>query len=53
MTQDEWIKFGVEHGYCAEPACNTHLGVELTDEEEAEYEDGGDPCVHVLRLWEH
>jgi hypothetical protein len=50
MTQDEWIIYGVEHGYCSHPVCDTHDGVPLTEEEEAEYEDGGDPCIHVVRL---
>jgi len=51
MTQDEWIVYGVEHGFCSVPVCDMHEGVPMTDEEEAEMEDGGDPCMHVLRLW--
>lgn len=49
MDKHEWIAFGIEQGYCQEPVCETHQGVILT-EEEADFEDGGDPCITVARL---
>lgn len=52
MTFDEWLTVGREHGYCSMPACNTHDGVPQTPAELAEWDDGGDPCVHVIRLYE-
>lgn len=52
MTFDEWLVIGREHGYCSMPACNTHDGVPQTPAELAEWDDGGDPCVHVIRLYE-
>lgn len=52
MTFDEWLAIGREHGYCSMPACNTHDGVPQTPAELAEWDDGGDPCVHVIRLYE-
>jgi hypothetical protein len=51
MDQGEWIELGVLLKFCAEPECQTHGLVALTPEEHAEFEEGGDPCVPVLRLW--
>ena len=50
MTQDEWLSFGIVHGYCSPLVCQTHDGVPMSEEEEAEFEDGGDPCIPVVRL---
>lgn len=51
MTQDEWIDLGVEQGWCSQPVCATHDGVPNTFDEDAEWDEGGDPCQHVVRLW--
>jgi hypothetical protein len=37
-------------GYCTRPVCATHDGLPSTDEEDAEWEDGYDPCVAAVRL---
>jgi hypothetical protein len=47
----DWIQIGVLNGWCSEPACDTHDGVPMTDEEADEWEEGYDPCMHILRLW--
>jgi hypothetical protein len=47
----EWIEIGVEQGWVTE-ACATHDGIPSTHEEDIAWEDGDDPCQHVLRLWE-
>ena len=55
-TQDiddaaEWIRIGVEKGWISDPFCYTHDGDPyMTEEEEKEWEDGGDPCTPVLKL---
>ena len=49
---DEWLAFGVERGWVSEPVCDTHIGPVLTEAELLEFDDGNDPCVHVLRLFE-
>ena len=51
MTFLEWLEVGITSGFCAEPECDTHGGVPLTEEERQEFEDGGDPCITVTRLW--
>lgn len=45
-----WLNFGIDQHYISEPACNSHEGVPLYPEEEQEFEDGGDPCIPVVRL---
>jgi hypothetical protein len=52
MDIGEWIDYGLEHGYCTPPVCNTHDSVPSTEAEDIEWEDGFDPCVHVMRVLE-
>jgi hypothetical protein len=51
VTFQEWIETGVKLGYCSEPVCNTHDGLPSTDEEDAMWEDGQDPCMPAVRLY--
>jgi hypothetical protein len=47
----EWVDFGISKGWVTEPFCHTHDGDPyMTDEEAQDWEDGGDPCCHVLKL---
>ena len=52
MNFEEWLKKGYEMGWIGPPICQTHDGIPLTSEEDAEFDGGNDPCVHVLRLYE-
>ena len=52
MNFEEWLKKGYEMGWIGPPICQTHDGIPLTSEEDTEFDGGGDPCVHVLRLYE-
>lgn len=48
-----WLEMGINRGWVTEPFCNTHDGDPyMTEEEEKEWEDGGDPCLHVIKLIE-
>jgi len=47
----EWLRVGVERGWCSEPVCATHDGLPRTDAEDQAWEDGWDPCEHAVRLW--
>lgn len=49
---DEWIVFGMNKGWCGPPVCSTHDGVPMSEEEEAQWEEGTDPCSHVIRLYD-
>jgi hypothetical protein len=46
-----WLKFGIRRGWISEPVCATHDGVPNTADEADAWEEGWDPCQHVLRLW--
>jgi hypothetical protein len=50
MTFEQWLNEGIQLGYCSKPVCNTHEGLPSTEEEDEEWENGGDPCVPAVRL---
>ena len=46
-----WLENGIERGWVTEPFCNTHEGDPYMDEEEQkEWDEGGDPCQVVLKI---
>ena len=47
-----WLENGIERGWVTPPYCNTHDGgyEYMGEEEQEEWEAGGDPCCHVVRL---
>ena len=51
LTLEDWLAWGKEKGWVSDPVCATHDGVPSTEEEEEEWDQGYDPCEHVLRLW--
>lgn len=48
----KWVAEGIDRGWISEPYCNTHDGGTeyMSEEELTEWDEGGDPCCHVLRL---
>jgi hypothetical protein len=50
---NDWLALGLEKGWITEPFCNTHEGYQfLTDEQQEEFNEGGDPCVVVIQIKE-
>lgn len=50
---DIWLENGIERGWITPPFCNTHEGDPyMTQEEEDEWEAGGDPCQVVIKIRE-
>jgi hypothetical protein len=46
-----WLAEGIKNNWVTTPFCNTHDGDPfMTEEEEQEWEAGGDPCQHVLKI---
>lgn len=46
-----WLQNGIERGWVTEPFCNTHEGDPyMTEEEEQEWDQGGDPCQVVIKI---
>jgi hypothetical protein len=52
MTVDEWLVYGYEKGWCGPPVCEIHDGLPTTIFEDEEFDEGSDPCIHVIRLYE-
>ena len=51
LTYWAWLEMGINKGWVTKPFCYTHDGDPyMTKEEEKEWEDGGDPCAHVIKL---
>ena len=47
----KWLSHGIDAGWITDPFCNTHDGDPyMTEEEEQEWENGGDPCLFVVKL---
>jgi len=51
MEFSEWLQIGRDNDWVSESVCETHDGVPMSEAEWAEFEEG-DPCIHVLRLYE-
>lgn len=49
---ESWWRVGYDNGWVGPPVCETHDGLPLTAEEDAQFGDGEDPCIHVVRLYE-
>jgi hypothetical protein len=49
---EQWMSEGIRNGWISAGYCATHDGGYdyLTDEEKAEYDEGGDPCEPVFRV---
>ena len=51
VTFEEWVAVGQNAGWISPGVCIMHDGMPMTDEEAADYEDGGDPCTPGFRVW--
>jgi hypothetical protein len=48
-----WLDNGIDRGWITEPFCNTHDGDPyMSEEEQQEWESGGDPCQVVFKIKE-
>jgi hypothetical protein len=52
VTFDEWLKIGMDEDWCGPPVCVTHDGVPSTAVEDEAVDEVGDPCLHIIRLYE-
>lgn len=48
----EWLEFGHAKGWITDVFCATHDGgySVMSEEEIQEWDDGGDPCMFVVRV---
>lgn len=52
MDIAEWLEIGHKNKWCSKIVCETHDGVPMTDAEMYEFDEGGDPCIFVIRMFE-
>lgn len=50
-SAEEWLAMGHARGWCGPPVCETHDGTPTTADEDTEFDDGGDPCIPIVRLY--
>jgi hypothetical protein len=46
----DWIKVGIENGWCGPPVCSAHDGTPMA---ESEYDEFDDVCIHIIRLYQN
>lgn len=47
-----WLQTGIENGFCTEPFCEQHDGMQMTSVEVEKFETGIDPCIFAVRIFE-
>lgn len=52
ITFDEWLEIGMAENWCGPAVCYTHDSFPMSEEEDNEFADGSDPCMHMIRLYE-
>jgi hypothetical protein len=50
LNFDDWLAYGVANGFCSEQVCEIHQGTPMTETEVELFDEGCDPCQHVVRL---
>ena len=51
MTFEEWFQYGLEHSFCGPPVCPDHDGIPTTEEEDEWWNENGEICISVVRLY--
>jgi hypothetical protein len=49
---DDWLQLGLSNGFCGPAICYPHDGLPMTEEEDNQFSEGEDPCIHIIRLYE-
>jgi len=52
LSFDEWQSYGIKKGWCGPPVCYTHDGLPMSEQEMQEFDEGLDPCMHIVRMYE-
>jgi len=49
---ETWLKYGHDNGWISDVFCSTHDGgySTMSEEEIQEWDEGGDPCMFVVRV---
>lgn len=52
MTYHEWVSYGMDMGWIGPRLCIIHDGYPATEEEDEMFDEGGDPCIPVFRVYD-
>jgi hypothetical protein len=52
MNFEQWLRYGVENFFCGPIVCDTHDGAPMTEDEDDQFQEGYDPCVPVIRVYD-
>lgn len=52
MNINEWLEYGYKQGFCGPAVCYSHDGLPTTEQEDEEWVQGDDPCMHIVRLYD-
>ena len=52
VSFEDWLEIGYSNGWIGAPICYSHDGLPTTEEEDNQWVDGEDPCIHIIRLYE-
>jgi hypothetical protein len=47
----DWLAIGLDKGWISDVSCFCHDQVPMTSEEEMDWEESGEVCIPVVRLW--
>lgn len=52
MSFETWLEMGYKKNWVGPPVCSTHDGIPMSFDEDNEFNEGHDPCIHIMRLYE-
>lgn len=52
MDYNKWLAYGQREGWISNVYCEVHESTPLTDAEYADFDNGVDPCVFVVRIYD-
>jgi hypothetical protein len=53
QTFEQWLHHGYTQGWISPPVCYIHDGLPMSDQEADQLDEGDDPCIHIIRLYEN
>lgn len=48
----DWVRLSITKGWCGPPICLTHDGIPTTPEQDSQLDEGHDPCINMIRIYE-
>ena len=52
LDVDTWLRQGMDNGFIGPPVCDIHDGTPTSADEDAAWDEDGEVCLPVLRLYD-